>query len=307
MPIARSRRVTTALLTATLTMLAACGGSSSDDPVAAGSEPLQVGAIPDQDPQTLQRLYDLVADHLEAELGVPVEYIPVTDYAAAVSLLGTGDLDLVWFGGLTGVQARLQTPGAQVIAQRDIDAEFHSVFIAGTGTGLQPFDDVAGLSVLAGRRFTFGSESSTSGRLMPEHFLEQAGVGEDDFAGPPGFSGSHDKTIDLVQAGTYEAGVLNEQVWDARVEAGTVDVSKVQVVYRTPAYHDYHWILGPQVVEANGETFVDDVREALLGLDADDPDDAAVLELFGAERFIPAQAPDYDDIESIARRLGLVR
>jgi len=62
---------------------------------------------------------------------------------------------------------------------------------------------------------------------MPTYFLEQAGVRPEDFAGESGYSGSHDKTIDLLEAGTFEAGVLNEQVWDARVEAGTVDESRV--------------------------------------------------------------------------------
>jgi phosphonate transport system substrate-binding protein len=35
-----------------------------------------------------------VADHLGEELGVAVEYVPVTDYAASVSLFRAGDLDM---------------------------------------------------------------------------------------------------------------------------------------------------------------------------------------------------------------------
>ncbi|MFM7646782.1 MAG: PhnD/SsuA/transferrin family substrate-binding protein, partial [Cyanobium sp.] len=76
---------------------------------------LRIGAIPDQNPEKLNRLYGQVATELSRQLGVKVQYVPVTDYAAAVSAFRTGSLDLVWFGGLTGVQARLQKPGAQVI------------------------------------------------------------------------------------------------------------------------------------------------------------------------------------------------
>lgn len=213
--------------------VAACGAAAPSDPdapttpgaAADAPDPLVVSAIPDQDPQELQRLYGMVTDHLADELELAVEYVPVTDYQASVSLFRAGDLDLVWFGGLTGVQARLQTDGAEVIAQRDIDEAFHSVFIASSAAGVEPFEAVDGLTALEGLRFTFGSESSTSGRLMPTYFLEQAGIRPEDFTGEPGYSGSHDKTIDLVEAGTFEAGVLNEQVWDARVEAGTVDES----------------------------------------------------------------------------------
>jgi phosphonate transport system substrate-binding protein len=305
----RSTLPTVAVL---ICLLAACGGAAQDSPASGGASaaapaPLVVSAIPDQDPQELQRLYGSVAGYLEQRLDLPVEYVPVTDYNAAVSLFRTGDLDLVWFGGLTGVQARLQTPGARVIAQRDIDADFHSVFIVNASTGLEPGDDVEDLDALRGLRFTFGSESSTSGRLMPQYFLDQAGVAEDDFAGAPGFSGSHDKTIDLVESGSFEAGVLNEQVWRSRVAAGDVDQDRVKLFLRSPGYHDYHWILGPSAVERYGEDLPDTVRAALLDLSPDDEQGAQVLDLFGAASFIPAEASDYDQIEQVAHDLGLVR
>lgn len=128
-----------------------------------------------------------------------------------------GDLDTVWFGGLTGVHARLAVDGADAIAQRDIDEAFTSVFIARADAGIDPIADIDGLSVLAERSLTFGSESSTSGRLTPQSFLEQAGGAVDDLRGEPGFSGSHDATIELVAAGAFEVAAFNSQVWDDRV------------------------------------------------------------------------------------------
>ncbi len=284
--------------------LAACGGNEAAQ--AGSEEPFVISAIPDQDPELLQRTYGLLTDYLSEELGVPVEYMPVTDYAAAVTAFRVGDADMVWFGGLTGVQARLQVEDAQAIAQRNIDAEFHSVFIANVDSGLAPFDDVSGLTGLAGHTFTFGSESSTSGRLMPQYFLGEAGVTLDDFAGEAGFSGSHDATIQLVEAGTYEAGALNEQVWDSRVEAGEVDLARVIVLWRTPPYYDYHWIIRPDVEERYGDDFIERVQNALYMLDPENPEDAEILELFGAERFIPTMNANYDQIESVAREIGMI-
>ena len=95
-------------------------------------EKLSIGAIPDQNPERLNRLYSLLSSELSEKLEVPVVYKPVVNYPAAVTAFRTGDIDLVWFGGLTGVQARLQKNGAKLIAQRDIDSKFHSVFIANT-------------------------------------------------------------------------------------------------------------------------------------------------------------------------------
>ena len=195
------------------------------------SRVLRISAIPDQKPEKLNRLYGLVANELSKQLKVQVRYVPVTDYGAAVSAFRTGDLDLVWFGGLTGVQARLQKPGARVLAQRDIDASFHTIFIANARSGIKPITSVQGLNQLKGKRFTFGSESSTSGRLMPQYFLSQAGVKLNDFAGgAPGFSGSHDATIALVQSGAYDAGAVNEQVWRSSLHNGKANRAKVLAI-----------------------------------------------------------------------------
>jgi phosphonate transport system substrate-binding protein len=284
---------------------AACGGSAE----AGGDAPaaLRISAIPDRDPAELAAREKALATYLSGRLGVPVEYVPVTDYAASVSLFRTGDLDLVFYGGLTGVQARQQVPDAVLLAQRDIDASFRSVFIANKAAGVGEVRDVAGLTALAGKRFTFGSESSTSGRLMPEYFLAEAGVtSATDFAGEPGFSGSHDKTVDLVESGSYEAGALNVQVWQDRLDAGTVDLDEVEVVLTTPTYHDYQWVAGPDVDDRLGDGSTDRLRDSLLALDGSDADEEKLLELYGASAVIPAAPQDYAQIEEIARQLGLL-
>jgi phosphonate transport system substrate-binding protein len=309
----RSRAVTFLFLLLAL-VASACGGS--DDPstvepgVSSTPDPnrvLKISAIPDQDPAKLATINTTMATYLAAKLGVKVEYVPVTDYAASVSLFRSGDLDMVFFGGLTGVQARLQTPGATLIAQRDIDDAFQSVFIANTGAGLGPLTDAKQLSALKGKRFTFGSESSTSGRLMPEYFLDQAGISSDkDFTGQPGYSGSHDKTVDLVTAGSYDAGALNLQVWKTRKLAGTIDATKVVEIFTTPAYHDYHWIAGPKTNERFGSGFTDKVRDAMLAIDYANPDQAKLLDNYGAKKFIATNVGNYAQIESIGRKLKLI-
>lgn len=292
--------------------LAACGGGQQDsaettpEATDGGDRPLMMGAIPDQEPEKVQRLYDQLTAYLESELEIEVAYQPVTDYTAAVTAFKVGDLDLVWFGGLTGVQARLQVPGAQAIVQRNIDEEFTSVFIANTSSGLAAMESVADLVNLKGRSFTFGSESSTSGRLMPQYFLQQAGVGLDDFQGEVGFSGNHDATIKLVEAGTYDAGVLNSQVWTDRANAGAIDGTKVQVILETPTYYDYHWVIRPEVETRYGSGFTQKVQNAFVQLDATVPEEAEILDLFGAEQFIPTQNENYGQIEEIGREIGKI-
>ncbi len=311
-----TRRSRAALLLAAVLALTACAGNNGDgsaSPTTAGAatpaanRTLRISAIPDQDPARLAQINGAMAGYLGTSLGVKVEYVPVTDYAASVGLFRTGDLDAVFFGGLTGVQARVQTPGATLLAQRDIDDAFQSVFIASAGSGVRPVASVADLSAFRGKRFTFGSETSTSGRLMPEYFLDQAGVSsERDFTGAPGYSGSHDKTVDLVLSGSYEGGALNLQVWKRRVASGDADPSKVTEVLVTPPYRDYHWIAGPQTNARFGAGFTDRLKAALLALDYGVADQARLLDLYGAKKFIPTEASYYREIESIGRKLRLI-
>jgi len=269
---------------------------------------LRIGAIPDQNPEKLNRLYGLVANELGRQLGVKVLYVPVTDYTAAVSAFRTGNLDLVWFGGLTGVQASLQKPGAQMIAQRDIDAQFYSVFIANTRSGIKPIQTQKGLAALKGKRFTFGSESSTSGRLMPQYFLSQAGVKLGDFAGgAPGFSGSHDATIALVQSGAYDAGAVNEQVWKSSLRSGKANRTKVVQIWRTPSYPDYLWLGQPNLDQRFGKGFTAKLRAAIVGWRPSDPEQKRILELFGAQQFTSVKAGEYKKIEQVGRQIGKIR
>lgn len=299
------RLLCSGLLLISLFGFTACSSNSTQ--TGTTTKTFTTGAIPDQDPEKLQRLYSKLAKYLETELKVPVAYKPVTDYTAAVTAFKVGDLDMVWFGGLTGVQARLQVPGAEALVQRDIDAQFHSVFIANKNSDLKSIDNAKDLIALKGRTFTFGSESSTSGRLMPQYFLDQAGVKLGDFKGQAGFSKNHDATIELVTAGTYEAGVLNEQVWQKRLKEGKVDTNKVQAIWRSPAFYDYHWVINPSVKEKFGADFAQKVQAALLKLDPNVPDQKEILELFGAAKFVPTKNENYATIEKVGREIGKIK
>ncbi|WP_225858888.1 putative selenate ABC transporter substrate-binding protein [Streptomyces albicerus] len=304
MPVRQMTRRTLLLGTGATLLLSACGGGGT-----AGSDARQLGisAIPDQDPELLNRLYPAVAERFADTTGLEVAYRPVTDYTAVVRAFEIGDIHLAWMGGLTGVQARERVPGATAVAQRDIDADFRSLFIAHTDSGLRPFDQVDGLRGLAGHTLTFGSETSTSGRLMPQYFMRQAGLEPGDLKGKPGFSGSHDATIELVAGGSFEAGAVNKQVWDATVAADDIDLSKVVVLWRTPGYADYHWLARPDLDKTFGAGTQEKVLDLLLGLDRQDAEDAELLGLFGARSFVRTRNSAYDRIEDVARELGLLR
>lgn len=287
-------------------LLAACG-SDSDDSDASGDDGdrpvLYLGGIPDQNVANLERQFELMATYLSEETGLDVRYAPATDYAAIVSAFRRGDVHLAWFGGLTGVQAQNAVENSTAIAQRPRDEEFHSRFIVQADLDVEELTDLEGLS------FTFGSESSTSGHLMPRYFMLEAGIDPDsDLSGPPNYSDSHDATYALVESGAFQAGALNEAVWEAAVDQGRVDTSKVRDFYTTPAYYDYHWAIRGDADETFGEGATQDITDALLAVTPEHSEGAQeMLELFATDSFIATSNDNYEAIREIAEDLDILR
>jgi phosphonate transport system substrate-binding protein len=286
-------------------------GNTTNDPAtttpvdASSTAPiLKVSGIPDQDAARLARRFQMFADYLSKELNVEVAYVPSVNYAAVVTAFTQGDLQLAFFGGLTGVQARLQNPGAQAIAQREQDARFHSKFIVQSHLPINSLEELK--THAKDLTLTFGSESSTSGHLMPRHFLTEAGINPDtDFKTLPNFSGSHDLTWQLVQGGSFNVGALNEDVWEQAVQEGKVDPAKVRVFYTTPEYYDYHWMARPDLDQVYGEGFTERIQAALLKLNPQEHGE--ILELFSTEKFIETNNDNYRAIEEVARQQGLIQ
>jgi len=284
-------------LAAAVAALAWVGLAGTGSASAQAQQPLRVTAIPDEAPTELARKFAPLGRYLQARLNMPIEWTPVTDYAAAVEALVNGKVDLAWFGGFTFVQASVRS-GGQVIplVQRAEDQGFRSVFITGASSGIHTLAD------LKGRTFSFGSQSSTSGHLMPRSFLLQAGIDPDRDLRRVSYSGAHDATIAAVAGGKVDAGAVNISVWDKFVAEGKAGPAQVTVFYTTPTFYDYNWSVSAKMPEA----LRDKLRQAFLDLTPDTPDGKEILGLQRASRFIPTRPENYQGIEAAARSAGLL-
>jgi len=242
----------------------------------------------------------LPINYLGSKLGIPVKYLPVKSYPAAVTAFRHNQVQLAWFGGLTGVQARQLTPGATAIAQGYEDAHFRSYFIAHASAQLTPSDHLP--AALHGKTITFGSKSSTSRRLMPEFYLRMHfHTSLNKIFSHVGFSGNHSRTIALVQSGAYQIGAVNYQVWEQELAEGKIDLSRVNIFWTTLDCPDYHWTVRGDLDNQWEEGFTVRLCQALL--DFDDPE---LLSVFPRSSFISTNDADYDRIEASAKEIGLL-
>lgn len=271
---------------------------TTEQTVATDGEVFKIGAIPDFDQAEMEEAFDDFAQYLSNEIGTPVEFVPTVDYASLVTAFDRGEIDLAWFGGLTVTQALNKVPEAEAFAQRPSDQEFKSVFIEQKGLGLNGLED------LKGKTFTFGSESSTSGHLMPRYFLTETGINPDeDFDGAPNYSGSHDKTYKLVESGAFQTGAVNVQYWEKALEEGLVDETKVEEFYRTPDFYDYNWTLNKDIDQKFGEGTAQKVKDTILNMKKED---SKIMDLLSTEEFIETKNENYDLIKEVAEQLGML-
>jgi phosphonate transport system substrate-binding protein len=250
--------------------------------------------IPDRDEAALVQRFAGLARYLERKLAIKARYAPMGSYEAAVNAFATGQVQLGWFGAYSGLKARRAVPGSEIIAQGETDRNYKTYFIAHVSTGLKPSKDFP--RGIEGKSFLFGSPISTSGRLIPEYWIRrQFEKSPKEVFSRVSFSGDHASTLDLVEAGAADAGALDYTAFEAAQKAGTVDLSKVRVIWETPAFPDTSFIIRGDVNLIFGNGFNRKVKQAIVDLD-----DEEVLKSFGRAKFIPAANEQYEFIEELA-------
>ena len=265
---------------------------------ALAQQTLKVTTIPEEAATEQIRKFGPLTKYLERTVGMKVEFTPVNDYPAAVESLVNKQVDLVWFGGFTFVQAHLRSGGKIVpIAQREEDTQFRSVFISQTDSGIKTLAD------LKGKQVSFGSASSTSGHLMPRSFLLEAKIDPEKDFKRVAYSGAHDATIASVVGGRVDAAALDITVWRKFVDEKKVDTAKVNVFFTTPPYFNYNWSVHADMPAALRER----ITKALLDLSMANPEGKEILTLNRATKYVPTSPENYKGLEAAGRSAGLIK
>ena len=265
---------------------------------ALAQQTLKVTTIPEEAATEQIRKFGPLTKYLERTVGMKVEFTPVNDYPAAVESLVNKQVDLVWFGGFTFVQAHLRSGGKVVpIAQREEDTQFRSVFISQTDSGIKALAD------LKGKQVSFGSASSTSGHLMPRSFLLEAKIDPEKDFKRVAYSGAHDATIASGVGGRVDAAALDITVWRKFVDEKKVDTAKVNVFFTTPPYFNYNWAVHVDMPAALRER----ITKALLDLSMANPEGKEILTLNRATKYVPTSPENYKGLEAAGRSAGLIK
>lgn len=256
---------------------------------------LRLSMIPTTDPGKMIRAGQPLIAYLEKETGAKIEMTVPTNYAAVVEAMISDQLDIAHFGGFTFVQASARA-GARPLVQREQDRNFHSLFITQVPSKIETLKD------LNGHSFAFGDVNSTSGHLMPEYYMRGAKV-QTSVIEKALYTGGHDATALAVANKKVDAGAMDESVFHKMMNDGKITAQQVRVFWTTPPFFDYVWAARKGLDPKLAESFT----QALLRLDAKNPEHKAILDFLSATRYVRAKDSDYAKLRQAAKDAGLMQ
>ena len=256
---------------------------------------LRVGVLPDESREKLLQRYTPLFDYIAEEVSISYEIVVPDNYDHLLELFHNKQVELAYFGGFTFVKAHT-IDNAVPLVMRDVDTRFTSYFLVKANNPLTKIAD------FKGKTFTFGSDLSTSGHLMPRYFLKEMGIVPEDFFSKTGYSGKHDLTASQVRDGKVDLGAANHAVVNTMYQDGRLSKNEVRILWETPPYPDYVWALRSEI----DKTLALKLRDAFLGLSLSDKKQSEILTNVNAGAFLPASANDFSRLKVIVSELGLL-
>ncbi len=237
--------------------------------------------------------------------GIDLDWVLYSSYDSLVEAFVSREIDLAWNGPLSYVKIkrRLDAP-CNVIAMRDVDVDFITQFITRADS------DVATVEDLKGKRFAFGSRGSVQAGLLAYHFLKQLGVHpRSDLAAytfhderHPSAASDETDVIEQVLTGAYHAGAVSELILDGLKGDEKSPHDSLRVLWSSPGYSHCCFTAQSDMDPDLSQQIVD----AFLSVENNDPVGKAVLEGEGCSAFIPGVDEGWDILEEAAEQEGLI-
>lgn len=206
-----------------LALLAAAilaGGALATEP------PLKLGVgLFQPDREKNDATYRPLAAYLAARLNRPVELRTVDSWEGLAKSLANGETDLALMGPWGYVLANHQA-GAQAIATILYDGkpEYFAIMITHPDSGIDKPAD------LKGRSFAFGDKGSTSGYLIPLHYLMTQGITPESYFAKVVHT-SHQAIETQVTQGVLDAGADYNRNRTAMIEQGLIKPQRSKIIW----------------------------------------------------------------------------
>lgn len=239
---------------------------------------LRIGLLGGENESDRLRNNECMRTQLSERLGVPVELFPAPDYAGVIQGLVARQLDFAGLGASAYAAIYLQDPEAvdPVFVSAEADGSLGYVAMM----YVRADSDIHSLEDMRGRSLAYADPNSTSGYLVPQFELRQAGINDAEYFSSTGFGGGHEQAVIAVLQGQYDAGVT----WTSgqgeaaegftrgnlrrMVENGLLNMADLRIIWTSNTIPNGPWVVRRDM-PAEARAIVEDWMENLR---ANDPE-----------------------------------
>ena len=263
----------------------------------AAEEVVYFGVIPRYNPIIMYQNYQPMMDYLTENTDYRFELKLSRDYQQAVEFLRNGTTPFVSLGVVTFFEAQQALRAVPILKpiNREGTPFYRSTIIVPDESPIKDLND------LKGKAFAFGDPHSTSGHLIPRHYLGEQGVAKSDL-GSFVYLETHDAVAKAVLKGIVDAGAVKDVIARRYQKHGLRFLGQSHPIPAVPIV----------TRQDTPQKLAHAVTSALLKIDPADPDMQALLQAWDPEfshGFVPAEPDDYqvifDLMENYADGCGL--
>jgi phosphonate transport system substrate-binding protein len=252
---------------------------------------LRIALLPDENASTIIQNGLPLKKYLERALGKDIELIVTTDYSSMIEAMGSGRIEIGYFGPLSYLLAKSKAPDIEpfAVGVSKGSPTYRSVIIARVDGPVKSLADIKG------KTMGYGDFASAGSHLIPRALLARNGlIGNTDYKFV--LLGAHDAVARAVQSGQVQAGGLSQEIFKSLVARGLIDGEKVIVVAESDPIPNYPIVMqGYLAVELKAS-----IKKAFLDLNNKD-----ILKTFRAEGFVATDDHAYEILRETAKLLDL--
>jgi phosphonate transport system substrate-binding protein len=187
------------------------------------------------------------AEHMEKKLGVKVEVFTASDYAGIVQALSAGHIHLGRMGGAAYAAGYIDSEGNIEPLVMNVEPNggkgYHSVLIVKADSPYKSLED------LKGKTLAWADPNSTSGYLVPNASLRDAGIDPQKHFSRTVFSGGHEQSVLGVLKGNFDSAFTwtspGHQAGQFRImmDRGMLKLEDVRIVWESPLIANPLWAI----------------------------------------------------------------
>jgi phosphonate transport system substrate-binding protein len=212
---------------------------------------IKIGAVTVENQGATVTRYKPFADYIEKKFGVKVEVFTASDYAGIVQALSGGQIHLARLGPASYAAGFIDSEGEIEPLVMNVEPNggkgYHSVLIVRSDSPYKSIED------LKGKSLAWADANSTSGYLVPNASLRNAGIDPQKHFGRTVFSGGHEQSVLGVLKGNFDSAFTwtspGHQAGQFRImmDRGMLKLDDVRIVWESPLIANPPWAVSKKI------------------------------------------------------------